>query len=72
MYSCPGCGSQMVFDIPTQGLKCGRCDRTMTVQEADEKEAVDIDALNQEIERIVKREIELRTAIDAIIKELSL
>ena len=39
MYSCPGCGSQMVFDIPTQGLKCGRCDRTMTVQEADEKEA---------------------------------
>ena len=39
MYSCPGCGSQMVFDIPTQGLKCGRCDRTMTVREADEKEA---------------------------------
>ena len=39
MYSCPGCGSQMVFDIPTQGLKCGRCDRTMTVEEADEKEA---------------------------------
>ena len=42
------------------------------VEKADEKEAVDIDALNQEIERIVKREIELRTAIDAIIKELSL
>ncbi len=39
MYSCPGCGSQMVFDIPTQGLKCGRCERTMTVQEADGKEA---------------------------------
>ena len=39
MYSCPGCGSQMVFDIPTQGLKCGRCERTMTVEEADEKEA---------------------------------
>ena len=39
MYSCPGCGSQMLFDIPTQGLKCGRCDRTMTVREADEKEA---------------------------------
>ena len=39
MYSCPGCGSQMVYDIPTRGLKCGRCDRTMTVEEADEKEA---------------------------------
>ena len=39
MYSCPGCGSQMVFDIPTQGLKCGRCDRTMTVAEADQREA---------------------------------
>ncbi len=39
MYSCPGCGSQMVFDIPSQGLKCGRCERTMTVAEADEKEA---------------------------------
>ena len=39
MYSCPGCGSQMLFDIPSQGLKCGRCDRTMTVEEADRKEA---------------------------------
>ena len=39
MYSCPGCGSQMIFDIPSQGLKCGRCDRQMSVSEADEKEA---------------------------------
>ena len=38
MYSCPGCGSQMLFDIPGQQLKCGRCDRTMSVEEADEKE----------------------------------
>ena len=39
MYSCPGCGSQMLFDIPGQSLKCGRCDRTMSVEEADRKEA---------------------------------
>ena len=39
MYSCPGCGSQMLFDIAGQQLKCGRCDRTMSIQEADEKEA---------------------------------
>ena len=39
MYSCPGCGSQMLFDIPGQQLKCGRCDRTMSIEEADEKEA---------------------------------
>ena len=39
MYSCPGCGSQMLFDIPGQQLKCGRCDRTMSIAEADEKEA---------------------------------
>ena len=39
MYSCPGCGSQMLFDIAGQQLKCGRCDRTMSVEEADEKEA---------------------------------
>ena len=38
MYSCPGCGSQMLFDIPSQQLKCGRCDRQMTIEEADEKE----------------------------------
>ena len=29
----------MVFDIATQALKCGRCDRTMSIEEADEKEA---------------------------------
>ena len=39
MYSCPGCGSQMLFDIAGQQLKCGRCDRTMSIEEADEKEA---------------------------------
>ena len=39
MYSCPGCGSQMLFDITGQQLKCGRCDRTMSIEEADEKEA---------------------------------
>ncbi len=39
MYSCPGCGSQMLFDIPGQQLKCGRCDRTMSIEEADGKEA---------------------------------
>ena len=38
MYSCPGCGYQMLFDIPGQQLKCDRCDRTMSVAEADEKE----------------------------------
>ena len=39
MYSCPGCGSQMLFDIAGQQLKCGRCDRTMSIEEADGKEA---------------------------------
>ena len=39
MYSCPGCGSQMTFDIAGQQLKCGRCDRTMSIAEADAKEA---------------------------------
>lgn len=39
MYSCPGCGSQMLFDIPGQQLKCGRCDRTMSIAEANRKEA---------------------------------
>ena len=39
MYSCPGCGSQLLFDIAGQQLKCGRCDRTVSIAEADEKEA---------------------------------
>ena len=39
MYSCPGCGSQMLFDIAGQQLKCDRCDRTMSIEEADQKEA---------------------------------
>ena len=29
----------MTFDIAGQQMKCGRCDRTMSVEEADEKEA---------------------------------
>ena len=39
MYSCPGCGSQMTFDIAGQQLKCGRCERTMSIIEADGLEA---------------------------------
>ena len=41
MYSCPGCGSQMTFDIAGQQLKCGRCERTMSVIEADGLEGFD-------------------------------
>ena len=39
MYGCPGCGSMMTFDIATQGLKCSRCDRTESIEEADRREA---------------------------------
>ena len=39
MYSCPGCGSSMTFDIQGQQLKCGRCDRTESIAEADRREA---------------------------------
>ena len=39
MYGCPGCGSTMVFDIETQGLKCGSCGRTETVEAAEAREA---------------------------------
>ena len=42
------------------------------VEQEDKREAVDIDALNAEIEKIVAREAELRTAIDAIIKDLAM
>ena len=38
MYGCPGCGSMMVFDIKEQKLKCGRCDRTESIEEADRRE----------------------------------
>ena len=38
MYGCPGCGSMMTFDIPSQQLKCGRCDRTESIEEADRRE----------------------------------
>ena len=38
MYGCPGCGSQMTFDIQTQELKCGRCDRTESIESADARE----------------------------------
>ena len=40
------------------------------VEKPDEREEVDIQALNAEIERIVAREQELREAIDAIIADL--
>jgi type I restriction enzyme M protein len=40
------------------------------VQAEDTREAVDIAALNSEIARIVARQAELRTAIDAIVADL--
>ncbi|HET7620931.1 MAG TPA: type I restriction-modification system subunit M [Gemmatimonadaceae bacterium] len=40
------------------------------VEQADTREAVDIRALNAEITRIVARQAELRTAIDAIVADL--
>ena len=39
MYGCPGCGSMMTFDIKGQELKCGRCGRTESIEEADRREA---------------------------------
>ena len=39
MYSCPGCGSTMVFDPAGQQLKCGMCDRTESIESADQREA---------------------------------
>lgn len=38
MYSCPGCGAMMIYDIPGKQMKCGHCERTMTIAEADERE----------------------------------
>ena len=40
------------------------------VEQQDTREAVDIKALNAEISRIVVRQAELRTAIDAIVADL--
>ena len=40
------------------------------IEQKDEREAVDIRALNAEIARIVARQAELRTAIDAIVADL--
>jgi type I restriction enzyme M protein len=40
------------------------------VEQADTREATDITALNAEIARIVARQAELRTAIDAIVADL--
>jgi type I restriction enzyme M protein len=40
------------------------------VEQKDEREAVDIKALNAEIARIVARQAKLRTAIDAIVANL--
>ena len=39
MYSCPGCGSMMTFDIAHQQLSCAQCGRSMDIAEADGKEA---------------------------------
>jgi ribosomal protein S27AE len=39
LYSCPGCGSTMVFDPAGQQLKCGMCDRTESIESADRREA---------------------------------
>jgi len=39
LYSCPGCGSMMVFDPARQQLKCGMCDRTESIESADQREA---------------------------------
>ena len=40
------------------------------VEQKDTREVVDINELNKEIERIVKRESELRSAIDEIVREI--
>lgn len=40
------------------------------VAQKDTREVIDIDALNAEIKEIVKREDELRTAIDAIVRDI--
>jgi len=39
LYSCPGCGAMMVFDPAIQQLKCGMCDRTESIESADQREA---------------------------------
>lgn len=40
------------------------------VEQEDTREAVDIDALNADLARIVKRQSELRTQIEAIVADL--
>jgi type I restriction enzyme M protein len=45
---------------------------TSYVEAEDTREEVDIVALNAEIARIVARQAELRTKIDAIVADLSL
>ena len=42
------------------------------VEQEDKREKIDIVELNARIEKIVAREAELRTAIDAIIKDLEI
>ncbi|HHU53179.1 MAG TPA: hypothetical protein GXZ43_03755 [Clostridiaceae bacterium] len=32
---CPSCGGKMVFNVPTQALKCGYCDRDMQIADYD-------------------------------------
>ena len=42
------------------------------MEQEDKREKIDIVELNERIEKIVARENELRTAIDAIIKDLAI
>ena len=39
MYSCPGCGYFMTYDIKGRQMKCSRCDRTESVEDVDAREA---------------------------------
>lgn len=55
------------------GLQQGQAQQFVdrrVVEQQDTREAVDIKALNAEISRIVVRQAELRTAIDAIVADL--
>lgn len=35
MYHCPGCGGQMLFDIPSQKMKCNMCGENREISEMD-------------------------------------
>ena len=44
MYNCPGCGSPMIYDIREEQLKCTHCERTESIESADQREAHYADA----------------------------